>query len=389
MAVADAAEPATDHAVETEHRVTPLELFFDLVFVFALTQITSLLADDPTPGGLARGALLLGMLWWAWVAYAWLTNSIDPEADRSRLTMFVAMGAMLVASLAVPGAFGDDALLFGCAYAVVRLLHLTFYARAAEDAGVRDAVGRLAPSVVIASALIVAAAAFDGALQGALWTAALVIDFAGPVLRGVRGWRVHAGHFAERHGLIVIIALGESIVAIGVGAEGIALGPGEVTAAVLGLAVVAALWWAYFDVVAVVAERRMSEARGEAQLRLARDSYTFLHFPMILGIVLLALGVKKTLAHVGDPLALVPAVGLCGGVAIYLAGHIGFRWRNVHSLSRSRLVAGLLCLALIPVATVVPGLVALAGIAAICVGLIAYEVTVYREARARIRAARA
>jgi low temperature requirement protein LtrA len=297
-----------------EQRVTPLELFFDLVFVFALTQVTSMLARDPTWRGLARGMLVLAALWWAWVGYSWLTNAIDPEEVTSRLTIFVAMGAMLVATLALPRAFGEDALVFGVAYFVVRVIHVGLYLEAAKD--LRGVVGRLAPFMLAGSGLLVVASLLDGTAQGALWCVALAIDFGGGVVAGgTEGWRLSPGHFAERHGLIIIIALGESIVAIGAGAAQGALDAPAILAVSLGLAAVAALWWAYFDVVAIVAERHLREATGAAQAAMARDSYSFLHLPMLAGIVLLALGIKKTVAHVDEPLAVVPAVALCGGAA--------------------------------------------------------------------------
>jgi len=226
----------------------------------------------------------------------------------------------------------------------------------------------------------------DGAAQGALWAIAIVIDYAGPAIAGMEGWTLHPGHFAERHGLIVIIAFGESIVAIGVGAEGIPLDAGVVGAAALGIAIAAALWWAYFDVVAIVAERHLRQARGIAQNAMARDSYSYIHLLMIAGIVLVALGGKKTIAEVDEPLKLVPAVALCGGVALYLLGHIAFRLRNIGTLNRQRLVVAAIAAALIPVGTEVDALVTVALLAALTCGLISFEAIRFREARARVRA---
>ena len=350
-----------------EERVTPLELFFDLIFVFALTQVTGFVADDPTWAGLVKGLLLLGVLWWSWAAYAWLTNTINPDEGAVRLVMFAAMGATLIASRAVPDAFGDDAFLFASAYAFVRIAHLVLYAVAARgDREFLGAVARLAVGSAIGISLLFVAAGLDGRAQVAVWALALAIDLLGAYIGGGRGWRLSAGHFAERHGLIVIIALGESIVAIGVGAP--TLDAGVITASLLGLAVAAALWWAYFDVVALVAERRLRETTGGAQLRMARDSYSYLHLPMVAGVILFAVGVKKTMAHVGDPLETVPAVALCGGVALYLIAHILFRLRNVGSLNRQRLVVSVVLLALIPAAVELPALATLAIVTALCVG---------------------
>ncbi len=328
---------------------------------------------------------MLATVWWAWAAYAWLTNTINPEEGAVRLAMFGAMGAMFVASLAVPAAFDDDALTFACAYSLLRVAHLSLYAVAGW--GNRDllgAIARLGVGTVVAGGLLFVAAGLDGPVQGIVWAVALVADLLGAYVGGGRGWTLSAGHFAERHGLIVIIALGESIVALGVGATG-PLTPGVVVAAILGLAVAAALWWAYFDVVAIVAERKLREATGKAQLTMARDSYSYLHLPMVLGIVLFAVGLKKTLAHVDDPLTLIPAISLCGGVALYLVAHILFRLRNVGSLNRHRLVASVLLAALVPAAVELPALATLAAVTAICAGLIAYEAIRFAEARDRVR----
>jgi len=307
-----------------EERVTPLELFFDLIFVFAITQVTGLISDDPTWAGVAKGLLVLGVLWWAWAAYAWLTNSINPDEGGVRLALFGAMGAMLVASLAVPDVFGDDAFLFACAYGFVRLLHLVLYAIAGRgDRDLLEAVARLGFGSALGVTLLFVASALDGRLQVTVWAIALIVDLLGAYVGGSRGWRLAPAHFAERHALVIIIALGESIVAAGIGATN-DLEPGVVLAALLGLTVAAALWWAYFDVVALVAQRKLSELTGGAQLAMARDSYSYLHLPMVAGIILFAVGVKKTLAHVGDPLELVPAAALCGGIALYLTAHILF-----------------------------------------------------------------
>ena len=368
-----------------EERVTPLELFLDLIFVFALTQVTGLIYGDPTWAGLVKGLLVLSVLWWAWAAYAWLTNTINPEEGAVRIAMFGAMTAMLIASLAVPDVFGNDAFMFACAYAIVRIAHLALYAVAGRgDRDLLAAVARLGAGSLIGITLLFVASALDGPIQATVWALAVAIDFAGAWIGGGRGWRLSAGHFAERHGLIVIIALGESIVALGVSATN-DLGAGVVAAAILGLAVAAALWWAYFDVVALVAERRLREATGNAQLRMARDSYSYLHLPMVAGIILFAMGVKKTLADMGEPLAIVPAVALCGGIALYLVAHVLFRLRNVHSLNRQRLVVATLLLAFLPVALEIPALATLAAVAALCVGLIAYEAIRFAEARERVR----
>src|SRR6266550_159256 len=328
---------------EHEQRVTPLELFFDLVVVFAITQVTGFVSHYPTWGGLLRGLLLLGALWWAWSAYAWLTYTLDPEEGAVRLAVLAAIAAMLVVSLAAPGAFGRDGVTFGVAYFIVRALHLVLYAIAGRgDRDLLRAVLRIVPTATLAPALLVIAGFLNGSAQLALWGAALAIDYLGVLLGHMRGWRVSPAHFVERFGLIIIIALGESIVAIGVGAARLPLDAGVVGAALLGITVAACLWWSYFDWVVYAAQARLAEAAGAERAALARDAYSYLHLPMVGGIVLFAFGLKTTLADVGSSLPSVPALSLCGGVALYLLAHVALRLRIGGGLGRGRPIATIL-----------------------------------------------
>jgi low temperature requirement protein LtrA len=376
-------EPQLDNQ---EHQVTPLELFFDLVFVFAITQVTTLLSHDATWGGVLHGMLVLVALWWAWTGYAWLTSTLDVDEGGVRLAMLAAMGAMLVAALAVPGAFADDAVLFGVAYLLVRLLHIVLYAIVGrDDPDLVAAVLRFAPTSIFGASLLVLAGFLEGDVRIVVWVVALAIDYVGPAVLGAgRGWRVAPEHFAERHGLVILIALGESIVAIGVGA-GFELTTRVIIAAGLAIVVVSALWWLYFDVAAIFARTRLREATGVEQARLARDAYSYLHLPMVAGIVLFALGLKTTLGHVGDELDTVPAVGLCGGVALYLLAHIAFLFRATRRLFRRRTVGAVVLLALIPVATAIPALAALGLVSLVCSLIVAYEVIRYRAHRMQVR----
>jgi low temperature requirement protein LtrA len=372
--------------MRSEERVTPLELFFDLVFVLAITQCTALMAAHPTWAGLGKGLLVLALLWWAWVGYAWLTSVVDPEEGVVRFAIFAAMAALLVVALCVPQVFGGEALLFAGAYGAVRSAQIGLFTVASRDEPeLRRSVIGLAASTALGVGLLVAGALAGGAVQVVVWALALVLDMLGPFLFGSEGWKLVPGHFAERHGLIVLIALGESIVAIGVGA-GSGIDAGIVAAAVLGTAVAAELWWLYFDIVALVAARRLSNAtEGRERNEIARDSFSYLHFPMVAGIVLLALGLKKTLAHVDDPLKLVPAVALLGGTALYLLAHVAFRWRNVHRFSPQRLLCAIALLALIPAAVELPALATLGIAAALLAALIAYESVHFAELRDRLR----
>ena len=378
-----------ERQVEPGQRVTPLELFFDLVFVFGITQVTGFLAADPTWGGLLRGLMLLAALWWAWAAYAWLTNTLNPEEGGVRLAVFGSIAAMLIVSLAVPNAFGSDGVIFGVAYFVVRALHLVLYAIAGrQDRELLGAILRLAPNAILAPTLLVAAGFLEGGPQLAVWGAALAVDYLGPLIGHMRGWRVSPEHFVERHGLVVIIALGESIVAIGVGAAGVPLDAGTIVAALLGIAVVSALWWSYFDWVAFVAQARLAEATGTDRAALARDLYSYLHLPMVMGIVLFAFGLKTTLADVESPLATIPALGLFGGLALYLAAHVALRLRIGGGLGHGRPVATVVLIGLLPLGMVVPALASLGLVTAVCAALIAYEAIRYRESRAWIRSHR-
>jgi low temperature requirement protein LtrA len=382
-ATSEAAEPDYD---ADDHRVTPLELFFDLVFVFAFTQVTALMADHTTWEGLGQGMLVLAAVWFAWAAYSWLTNEVDAEAIESRLTVFTVMAAMLIAAMAIPGAFGGNALAFAIAYLIVRVSHIALFAQASRHVGAREAILRLAPTAIGGASLLVLAAAFDGLAQAGLWCLALLIDYGGPYAFGVEGYSVSPGHFAERFGLIVIIALGESIVAVGAGATGLPLDAPIIIAAVAGVVIAAGLWWTYFDVVAWLTQRRLTEARGLERNKMGRDVYSYLHLPMIAGIVLLALGIKKVLGHTGAPLDIVPAVALCGGVALYLLAHVAIRLRNIHSIAGRRLLAAAILLALIPAATEIDALVSVIVVALVVIGLVAWDTHVYGESRERVRA---
>jgi low temperature requirement protein LtrA len=379
-----------DHspAPDEDYSVSPLELFFDLVFVFAFTQVTALMAYDLTWTGVARGVALLLVVWWAWVGYSWLTNSIPVDDDiRSRVVVFAAMAAGLVMGLAIPKAWSDDGVLFGFAYLTVTLLFILLYWVSTRDRPeMHRAVSRLAPGVLMAPVLVAIAGFFDaGAVRATLWMIALVITLVAPFVSGTEGWQVRPSHFAERHGLIIIIALGESIVALGLSASATSLTGSVVTASIVGVVVVAALWWLYFDVVAPAAEHRLNASTGLERNALARDSYSYLHVLMILGIVFLALGLKKSLLALDQPLAVIPSMALFGGVALYLVGHILFRLRNMGSINVQRLVVAVLLVAAIPLGVVVTAQVSLALLVTLLVCLIVYELIAFREARHHIR----
>jgi low temperature requirement protein LtrA len=390
-------------AVGEEARVTPIELFFDLVFVFAITQVSSLMGADLSARGIVRGLLVLSLLWWCWVGYAWLGNVVRADEGVGRVAMFGAMTAMFIVALTVPEAFDDlegglsGPVVIALGYLAVRVLHLTifwFAAGAHDDAALRGQLIRWAPSVLGGTALLLVASQLEGAAQTWAWAAALVADYLGTILAGASGWRLNsAAHFAERHGLIVIIALGESIVAIGLGVVHVPISMPIVAASVLGLTLAGAIWWAYFDVGSLIAERTLRRSQGEARNRLARDAYSYLHLPMIAGIVLMALGLEEVMTQVGgehghpitEELPTLPLIAMYGGVALFLVSHVAFMFRVERIVKVRRVIAAAVMLALIPVGMLLPALGALALVVAAMVLLIVVESIRFAEARERIR----
>jgi low temperature requirement protein LtrA len=378
--------PRLSAVMREGERVKPLELFFDLIFVLAITQCTALMVDHPTWEGLAQGVLVLALLWWSWVGYAWLTSVVDPEEGAVRIAVFAAMAALLIVALSVPEAFDERALEFALAYGVVRAGHIALFVLASrDDPALRHSVWTLARSTGVGIALLVGGAFLDGGGQAALWTLALALDMAGPYFFGAEGWKLVPGHFAERHWLIIIVALGESVVALGVGAEA-GLSVGVAAAAVLGMVLVSELWWIYFDVVAIVGARRLARAtEGRERNELARDAYSYMHFLLVAGIVIAALGLHEILGHADEALEVVPAFGLLGGVAVYLLGHVAVRLRHVRTLNRQRLLLALVLFAMLPVALELPSLAILAIVTGVLCVMIVYETITYGESRARVR----
>jgi low temperature requirement protein LtrA len=370
-------------------RVTPLELFFDLLFVFAFTQVTGLLSADTTWNGLIRGLLVLSVLWWTWAGYARLTNRVDPEQDLVRIVVLAAVAAMLVVSLALPTVFGAGALMFALGYFVLRSLHFVLAHLAADaDTEWRRATFAVAPNAVLITGALVAASRVHGDAQLACWVVAALVSYGWPLIGHARGWEVSPTHFVERFGLIILIALGEAVVAIGAGASGMRLDASVVAAALAGMTVIACLWWSYFDWVMYVAGDRLGGSAGPDRAALARDAYAYLHSAMVTGIVLFAYGVETALHDTARPLGAIPSTALAGGVSLYFLAHVALRLRIGGGLGHGRPVAAIGALILIPVATVVDASVTLSVLALLCVALIAYEVLRHRDDRAAIRAER-
>ncbi len=295
------------------------------------------------------------------------------------------MAGMAIVALSVPGAFGDTALIFGVSYFAVRVLHVLLYKRVAPPE-TRTAVRRIAPGILGGPALLVVAGFVDGPLVSGLWIVAIAIDLGIPLLRNIEGFHCDIGHFIERHQLIMIIALGESIVAIGVavGPEALTSGPMLLLAVLLGFTLIVALWWLYFDYIILAAGQKLAETDGYERIRLAFESYSGLHLPMVGSIIFIAMGIEQTLAHVNEPLGLIAAIGLCGGSALYLLGHNAWRYHDHGTVSVARLVVAVVAVGLIFVAVQVTAFVTLSVLTALFVGLAGYE-TVFSEDRNAIR----
>jgi low temperature requirement protein LtrA len=307
-----------------EIRVTTIELFFDLVFVFAITQLTSLLAGDPTMAGLGRVTLIFGNLWWIYGGYAWLTNAVPPRAPMLRLLMLVGMGGFLSVALAIPTAFDGGGGTFGAGYLLVTLVHIGMFLLSTHESALR-AMRRLGPVNAITAVLLILAGFSDGALQWVLWTASFGLHWVTPFFTAVAGFPIRAAHFVERHGLIVLIALGESIVTVGIGTTGLELRPARVITAMLGLMVTAALWWLYFEGEDELAERALDEADIDRAAWLALYGFGYAYLPVLGGIIVFAAGLKNAVVQSGEPLTASTAWFLAVGVAVYVVGLAWFR----------------------------------------------------------------
>jgi low temperature requirement protein LtrA len=330
-----------------EPGTTPVELLWDLVFVFAVTQVTTLLRRELTWTGFARAMLVLALVWWAWSAFVWVTNALPAGSTRLRATLLAATAVIFITGLALPHAFGGDAVVFAVSYALVRALHLLLYwdgARAGHASA--RSIGGFAVTVAIGMILLVVGAFFSDGIRLALWLGAAAIDYAGP------GWlsrgrlrelqTVAVAHFSERYGSFIIICLGESIVAIGIGAGSSHLGAQRVGAVVLALATTIALWWTYFDRIAELAREKL--LRNREPVLAAADAYSYIHLLLVAGIIVFAVGARDAVAGIAAPLPFAPRLALCGGVALYLAGSIGFTWRIAGERALARAVAAVACI---------------------------------------------
>ena len=389
-------EPAQETPV-SEPRVNTFELFFDLVYVFALTQVTAYMAHSHSATGVIQGLLLLALIWWSWSGYAWLGNQARCDTGIVRAGMTAAMAGVFIVALTIPEAWQDlpgglnGPLVLAGAYLFVRCVHLVLYGMLADgDQALRHQVAISWPPVLAGGALLLVGAAVGGTTQTWLFAAAIAADW-GPVysasLRG--SWRIHsAEYFSERYELFIIIAIGESLTALGLGAAQRPVSLSLLAAAVLGVAVAAGLWWLYFDVVTHIVRHRLHQTRGRMRLALASSAYGIGHFPIAAGIVLTALGIEGVVAHAGSThgLGWFSATVLCTGIATYLAGMLLFGWIAVRVWGPFRMLALVLALAWCPAAAALPPLAALAGIVALLAFVAAAETWKYSEIRRKVRA---
>ena len=358
-------------APERSVRVSTLELFFDLVFVFTVTQLTGVLVDGADAAALVRVVVMLLVIWWMYDAYAWLTNAIATERLRFRILLIGGMGGFLVIALAVPDAYEGAGLAFGLGYLVVVLLHAGMYARGTSVSEVR-AILRVVPFNLVGVVLVLVGGALGGDAQWILWTLAGGVLWLTPLLTTTEGFVVSVSHFVERHGLVVIVALGESVVVIGAGAAGLPLDGGLVLVALLSLSLSAALWWVYFSDQEAV-ERAFHDTPPERRPQLALWGFGYLHYGILLGIVAVAAGLKKAIGHPYDPLDGWFAVWLASGTALFILCDVGFRATFGLTRNRIRLVAAAAALATIPLGTEVGAAAQVGAVAALVTVALAAE----------------
>jgi len=323
-----------------ERSASTIELFFDLVYVFAITQVVTFIHADPTMFRLASGAFLLLLLWWTWSIYTWTTNWTGTDATPVRLFLLAAMGATLLMALAVPDAFGDGSRWFGITYFIVRILAAGFYWVASKNfPEQRAAFFTFFPMSLTAALLVLIGSFLDAPWLGVFWIAGATLDIISAINAGKGTWAVDAKHFAERNGLFVIIALGESIVGIGIAATHVSLEIVLIPAVGVAFVVAAALWWSYFDRAAPGAEAHFLDAEGKEPGRFARDAYSLLHYPLVVGIVFFALSAEDVVTDPTEPLGNVSRVALTLGTALVLLSISAVTFRATRWIAVDRLLA--------------------------------------------------
>ena len=374
-------EDAADSARgDQELRVSTLELFFDLVFVFTLTQLSALLQAELSLLGAIRVLVVFVIMFWMYGGYVWLTNQVPPRIAARRLLLVLGMGGFFVCAIAIPRAFEGNGIVFGLGYLWAVLVHAALYAEAYGRA-----VVRFVPANVLGAVCVVAAGATSGPLSDALWLAPIVLQVVAAMLtrridaQQRAGFDLRPGHFVERHGLLLIVAFGESVVSIGLGIAHEQLDIGSIGAAVLGLALAAALWWTYFAEDERLGETVLASATLETRVQTALNAYFYAYIPILLGIVALAAGVRLTIGDLGARLDPGPALLLAGGVGLYLAGDVCFRLALRYRPVAVRAVGALTALASVVLGTAVSGFAQLVGLVVTLVAMLAIEQMLGRQ----------
>jgi low temperature requirement protein LtrA len=366
---------ASETQQQDPQRVTTLELFFDLVFVFTLTQLTTVLFEAPNGRGLLRVVVMLGVIWWMYGGYAWMTNAVDTNTTPRRLVLFTAMGAYFVLALSIPDAFGGTRLAFGIAYLLVVVMHSALFTQATVASAVR-AILTLAPLNLIAALVVIMGGALGGTAQYVLWGAAGLYEWATPLFRVTSGFLIAPAHFVERHGLVVIVAIGESVVAIGFGASQLPIDGSLVAVAVVGLALSACLWWLYFGGDDERAEHALTALPQFERAQASLSAFGYWHMPMLLGIIAIAAVEREATAHPFSSLTWARAAILGGGVAAYLAGDVAFRAVLGIGRGRWRAIGTILSLLVIPVGVWVSPFAETAVLVAVLLAVITAEAPV-------------
>ena len=358
------------NTTEDTLRVSTFELFFDLVFVFTITQLTSMLVAGP--GKVFPAVLILGVTWWMYSGYAWLTNAVAANTTSRRLLLLAGMAGFLTMALAIPEAFGGQGVAYGIGYLLVTVVHMVLFTRTTTESAVR-AILRLTPFNVSSAILVLLAGIIGGTTEYVLWTAALVLQVITPYVAGDEGFMVRPGHFVERHGLVVLIAFGESIVAIGIGAAGLRVDLALICVALLGLALTGCLWWTYFDGDDDAAEHALAAVPHDRRPRVALISFGYAHLVLLFGVVALAAGMKKAVGHAFEHATAPAAWYLSGGVALFLLGDVLYRLTLGLPRNGFRLAASLLAVATVPLGLVAPAAVQLGALVVLLTGTLVAE----------------
>lgn len=368
------------HEHTTAKHAAFIELFFDLVFVFAVTQVAGFVRDHATPLGWARAAIVFALVWWAWTQYTWLGTGVDLDRRSRRAIMLAASVPTFFLAQAVPDAWGADGEWFAATYVFVRLIALgLFWWGSRPTPEHLHAVRAFIPLALFATIAVGAGGWLDPDLRLWVWVAALALEVLNTLLVGRQEWAVNASHFVERHGLFVIIVLGESIIAVGVATGHVERTGDVIIAAVIGLIGVAVLWWSYFDRLTEVAEEPLARVDAHRRGPLARDAFSLLHAPIIAGVILYAVALEEAVSHPEDVLSLAGRIALAGGVALFIGGMAAVRFRTTGKVGVERLIAVVLIAVAVVALASAPSAIVLGAVVAITAAAVAVEAALWRS----------